>query len=157
MRGGLPGAGRECNRPAVHMRTTGRPFLPRNARGSRPGSAPGGAAETVIKVRELDRFRAVLDCLQVEQDRFAQQLEILVGEDRAGAGGLIAAELVGAATGLGQLIFSGAEYHRADIIVGGCLLIGVIAMAMDRWLLLPVERRTVVRWGLIARDIGAGR
>jgi NitT/TauT family transport system permease protein/taurine transport system permease protein len=70
---------------------------------------------------------------------------------------LIAAELVGAATGLGQLIFSGAEYHRADIIVGGCLLIGVIAMAMDRWLLLPVERRTVVRWGLIARDIGAGR
>jgi ABC-type nitrate/sulfonate/bicarbonate transport system permease component len=62
---------------------------------------------------------------------------------------LIAAELVGATTGLGQLIFSGAEYHRADIIVGGCLLIGTIAMMMDRWLLLPIERRTVVRWGLV--------
>jgi ABC-type nitrate/sulfonate/bicarbonate transport system permease component len=67
---------------------------------------------------------------------------------------LIAAELVGATTGLGQLIFSGAEYHRADIIVGGCLLIGAIAMAMDRWLLLPIERRTVVRWGLVASGRG---
>jgi ABC-type nitrate/sulfonate/bicarbonate transport system permease component len=63
---------------------------------------------------------------------------------------LIAAELVGATTGLGQLIFSGAEYHRADIIVGGCLLIGAIAMAMDRWLLLPIEQRTVVRWGMVS-------
>jgi ABC-type nitrate/sulfonate/bicarbonate transport system permease component len=67
---------------------------------------------------------------------------------------LIAAELVGATTGLGQLIFSGAEYHRADIIVGGCLLIGAIAMAMDRWLLLPIERRTVMRWGLVTSGRG---
>lgn len=67
---------------------------------------------------------------------------------------LIAAELVGATTGLGQLIFTGAEYHRADIIVGGCLLIGAIAMAMDRWLLLPIERVTVVRWGLVASGRG---
>lgn len=67
---------------------------------------------------------------------------------------LIAAELVGATTGLGQLIFSGAEYHRADIIVGGCLLIGAIAMAMDRWLLMPIERRTVLRWGLVSSGRG---
>ena len=67
---------------------------------------------------------------------------------------LIAAELVGATTGLGQLIFSGAEYHRADIIVGGCLLIGAIAMAMDRWLLLPIEKRTVIRWGLVTSGRG---
>lgn len=67
---------------------------------------------------------------------------------------LIAAELVGATTGLGQLIFSGSEYHRADIIVFGALLIGAIAMAMDRWLLAPIERRTVVRWGLIAANRG---
>lgn len=62
---------------------------------------------------------------------------------------LIAAELVGAATGLGTMIFDAAEYHRSDIIVAGCLIIGVIAIAMDRWLLLPIERRTVRRWGLI--------
>jgi NitT/TauT family transport system permease protein/taurine transport system permease protein len=63
---------------------------------------------------------------------------------------LIAAELVGATTGLGQLIFAAAEYSRSDIIIVGCLIIGCIAMAMDRWLLLPIERRTVQRWGLVA-------
>ena len=69
---------------------------------------------------------------------------------------LIAAELVGAATGLGTMIFDAAEYHRSDIIVAGCLIIGVIAIAMDRWLLLPIERRTVLRWGLVA-DAEKGR
>jgi ABC-type nitrate/sulfonate/bicarbonate transport system permease component len=63
---------------------------------------------------------------------------------------LIAAELVGAATGLGTMIFDAAEYHRSDIIVAGCMIIGIIAIAMDRWLLLPIERRTVRRWGLVA-------
>lgn len=62
---------------------------------------------------------------------------------------LIAAELVGATTGLGQMIFNAAEYHRSDIIIGGCLIIGTIAIAMDRWLLLPIERRTIERWGLV--------
>jgi len=62
---------------------------------------------------------------------------------------LIAAELVGATTGLGQMIFGASEYHRSDIIIGGCLLIGIIAIAMDRWLLLPIEQRTIARWGLV--------
>ncbi|HEY7552773.1 MAG TPA: ABC transporter permease [Hyphomicrobiaceae bacterium] len=62
---------------------------------------------------------------------------------------LIAAELVGATTGLGQMIFGATEYHRSDIVIGGCLIIGLIAVAMDRWLLLPIEQRTVQRWGLV--------
>jgi len=62
---------------------------------------------------------------------------------------LIAAELVGATSGLGQMIFGATEYHRSDIIIAGCLLIGVIAIGMDRWLLLPIERRTIKRWGLV--------
>jgi NitT/TauT family transport system permease protein/taurine transport system permease protein len=63
---------------------------------------------------------------------------------------LIAAELVGAATGLGTMIFDAAEYHRSDIIISGCLIIGTIAIIMDRWLLLPIEQRTVQRWGLVS-------
>jgi len=62
---------------------------------------------------------------------------------------LIAAELVGATTGLGQMIFGATEFHRSDIVIGGCLIIGTIAIAMDRWLLLPIERRTIERWGLV--------
>jgi ABC-type nitrate/sulfonate/bicarbonate transport system permease component len=68
---------------------------------------------------------------------------------------LIAAELVGAASGLGAMIFDAAEYHRSDIIIAGCLIIGTIAIVMDRWLLLPIERRTVQRWGLVS-DAEAG-
>ena len=67
---------------------------------------------------------------------------------------LIAAELVGANTGLGHMIFTGAEYHRADVIIVGCLTIGVIALSMDRWLLVPIERRTVRRWGLVTEAGG---
>jgi taurine transport system permease protein len=62
---------------------------------------------------------------------------------------LIAAELIGASTGLGQLIFRAAEFHRTDIILAGSLLIGLIAMIMDRWLLAPLERRTIEKWGLV--------
>jgi len=62
---------------------------------------------------------------------------------------LIAAEIVGAPTGLGQMIFAAADYHRSDIIIAGCLIIGLIAIAMDRWILYPIEQRTVQRWGLI--------
>jgi NitT/TauT family transport system permease protein/taurine transport system permease protein len=62
---------------------------------------------------------------------------------------LIAAELVGTPDGLGQMIFAAADYHRSDIIIAGCLIIGTIAIAMDRWLLLPIEHRTVERWGLV--------
>ncbi len=39
--------------------------------------------------------------------------------------------------------------HRSDIIIAGCLIIGVIAIAIDRWLLSPIERRAIERWGLV--------
>jgi NitT/TauT family transport system permease protein/taurine transport system permease protein len=62
---------------------------------------------------------------------------------------LIAAELVGAPEGLGQMIFTAAEFHRSDVIIAGCLIIGTIAIAMDRWLLAPIEQRTIRRWGMV--------
>ena len=62
---------------------------------------------------------------------------------------MIAAELIGASSGLGQWIFIAQEFARADIIVAGALSIGVIGMVMDRWLLAPLERRTIERWGLV--------
>ena len=62
---------------------------------------------------------------------------------------LIAAELVGAPNGLGQMIFAAADYHRSDIIIAGCLIIGTIAIAMDRWMLAPIEQRTIRKWGLV--------
>ncbi|MPZ88734.1 MAG: ABC transporter permease subunit [Nitriliruptorales bacterium] len=60
---------------------------------------------------------------------------------------LIAAELVGAASGLGYLIYSAAEFHRTDIIIGGCIVIGALGFLLDRGVLARIERRTVERWG----------
>ncbi len=89
---------------------------------------------------------------------FPGALPYILNGVRSGLGfgwrALIAAELVGATTGLGQMIFRAADFSRTDIIVAGCLIIGMIAMAMDRWLLLPIERRTVQRWGMVARSEG---
>jgi NitT/TauT family transport system permease protein/taurine transport system permease protein len=47
------------------------------------------------------------------------------------------------------MIFAAAEFHRSDIIIAGCLIIGLIAISMDRWLLAPIEQRTIQRWGLV--------
>jgi taurine transport system permease protein len=72
---------------------------------------------------------------------------------RAGFGfgwrALIAAELIGATSGLGQMIYSATNFHRSDIIIIGSITIGVIGVAMDRLLLARLERRTVERWGMV--------
>lgn len=65
---------------------------------------------------------------------------------------LIAAELVGATSGLGQYIFVQQEFSRADLIIAGALTIGAIGMTMDRLILAPLERRTIERWGLVGSD-----
>lgn len=61
---------------------------------------------------------------------------------------LIAAELVAVTQGLGFMIFSAANYLRTDIILAGVLVIGVVAVAMDSLILAPIERATVLRWGM---------
>lgn len=62
---------------------------------------------------------------------------------------VIAAELVGANSGLGQWIFIAQEFARTDIIIASALSIGAIGMIMDRWILAPLEKRTIERWGLV--------
>jgi NitT/TauT family transport system permease protein/taurine transport system permease protein len=64
--------------------------------------------------------------------------------------GLVAAELVGATNGLGRWIFDAIDFTRADIIVAGALLIGVMGWSTDRYLLAPLERRTIERWGTVS-------
>ncbi len=65
---------------------------------------------------------------------------------------VIAAELVGASNGLGRWIFEQPARPIADVIVVGALTIGLIGMVMDRWLLAPLERRTIERWGLVGAE-----
>ena len=63
---------------------------------------------------------------------------------------LIAAEMIATSTGLGFLIYNAANFHQTDTILVGIVAIGVLWLITDRWILQPVERRTVERWGLLS-------
>jgi NitT/TauT family transport system permease protein/taurine transport system permease protein len=63
---------------------------------------------------------------------------------------LIAAEMIATTTGLGFLIYNAANFHQSDAILVGIVTIGLLWLATDRFLLQPLERRTIERWGLVA-------
>lgn len=63
---------------------------------------------------------------------------------------LIAAEMVVASSGLGFMIFDAAFYHQLDIILMGVLVIGLLWLALDRAVIVPLERFTVARWGTVS-------
>jgi len=62
---------------------------------------------------------------------------------------VIACEFVAAAsTGLGFMIWDASEYLRMSTVYGGILLLMVVFMLSD-WGLRAVEKRTVVKWGMV--------
>lgn len=61
--------------------------------------------------------------------------------------GLIAAEMIATSAGLGYSLFLARQYYQTDVIILMMILIGVLWLMMDRFLLAPIERRTVERWG----------
>ena len=50
-------------------------------------------------------------------------------------------------TGLGFPIFDAGNFHHTDTILVGIITIGLLWFATDRWLLQPLERRTIEHWG----------
>jgi NitT/TauT family transport system permease protein/taurine transport system permease protein len=102
--------------------------------------------EQAVFTLGASRWRTIVDVL------VPAALPGIIGGLRLGMGfgwrALIAAELVGATQGLGFMIYSAAQYLRTDVILAGILIIGVIAYALDAFLLGPLERTTVERWGL---------
>lgn len=72
---------------------------------------------------------------------------------RVGAGfafrGLIFAEIVAAKTGLGYLIFEGAQTQQTARTIVGMIAVGAIWLLIDQLYLKPIERMTIERWGLV--------
>jgi NitT/TauT family transport system permease protein/taurine transport system permease protein len=64
---------------------------------------------------------------------------------------LIAAEMIGGDRGLGFMLFVAAQEYKTEEVFLGVLLIAVIWMLTDRACLVPLERWTVERWGLVWR------
>lgn len=53
---------------------------------------------------------------------------------------LVAAELTGASKGLGNMIMEASLYFRMDVVILGIIVIGIIGLAMDKFVLF-LERR----------------
>lgn len=64
---------------------------------------------------------------------------------------LIAAEMIGGNSGLGFMIFVSAGEYKVEEVFLGVLLIGIIWMITDRTILVPLEKWTIERWGLVWR------
>ena len=64
---------------------------------------------------------------------------------------LIAAEMIGGDSGLGFMIFVSAAEYKIEEVFLGVLVIAVIWMITDRLLLIPLERWTIQRWGMVWR------
>jgi NitT/TauT family transport system permease protein/taurine transport system permease protein len=71
---------------------------------------------------------------------------------RLGAGfafrGLVFAEMVAAKTGIGYLIFEGAQAQQTSRTIVGMIVMGLLWLAIDQFYLRPIERATIQRWGL---------
>lgn len=64
---------------------------------------------------------------------------------------LVAVEMLAAVPwGLGWLIFGAREFLNTDAMLAGIAVIGAIGLALEKFLFQPLERYTVVRWGMMA-------
>lgn len=64
---------------------------------------------------------------------------------------LIAAEMIGGDSGLGFMIFVSAMEFKIEEVFLGIITIALIWTATDRYLLMPLEKWTVHRWGMVWR------
>jgi NitT/TauT family transport system permease protein/taurine transport system permease protein len=62
---------------------------------------------------------------------------------------LIAAEMIGGDSGLGFMIFSSASEFKIEEVFLGVIIISLIFLATDRYFLIPLEKWTIHRWGLV--------
>jgi ABC-type nitrate/sulfonate/bicarbonate transport system permease component len=64
---------------------------------------------------------------------------------------LIGAEILAGSSGLGYMVMDAKQYYQTDVILVGMIVIGLLWMLFDRLLFAELERRTVLRWGLLQR------
>lgn len=63
---------------------------------------------------------------------------------------LIAAEMIVGTSGIGFLMFDARRAGQVTEILLGMIVLGLLWYFVDSWLLTPLERATVQRWGLVA-------
>lgn len=64
---------------------------------------------------------------------------------------LVAGEMIAGTSGLGYMTIEAVQWYQTDTVILGMLLIGGLWLVLDRLLFVPLEKATVVRWGLVRR------
>jgi NitT/TauT family transport system permease protein/taurine transport system permease protein len=62
---------------------------------------------------------------------------------------LIGGEMIATASGLGFMIFDARQFLGTDVVILGMIVIGVLWMIIDFFMLRPLEKRTIIRWGTV--------
>ena len=63
---------------------------------------------------------------------------------------LVGVEMLAAVQwGLGWMIFGSREFLNTDVMLAGIAAIGLIGLALEKLVFQPLERYTVVRWGMM--------
>lgn len=65
-----------------------------------------------------------------------------------GVRALVGAEMIAGTSGIGFMTIYATQSYGTDIVLVGMLLIASIWLALDLAVLKPIEKRTVVRWGM---------
>jgi len=64
---------------------------------------------------------------------------------------LVASEILAGASGLGYLTIEAVQWYKTDVVLLGMVVVGLLWLLMDRLLFVPLEKATVVRWGMLQR------
>ena len=64
---------------------------------------------------------------------------------------LVAGEMIAGTSGLGYMTIEAVQWYKTETVIMGMIVIGILWLLMDRLLFIPLERATVVRWGLVQR------
>jgi ABC-type nitrate/sulfonate/bicarbonate transport system permease component len=64
---------------------------------------------------------------------------------------LVAAEVIAGSAGLGYMAESASQRYDTPTVLVSILTIGFIWLGLERFILQPIEARTVERWGLVRR------
>jgi NitT/TauT family transport system permease protein/taurine transport system permease protein len=62
---------------------------------------------------------------------------------------LVAGEMIAGTSGLGYMTIEAVQWYRTDTVILGMIVIGCLWLLLDRFLFVPLERATVVRWGML--------
>lgn len=64
---------------------------------------------------------------------------------------LVAGEMLAGTGGLGYMTLEAVQWYRTETVILGMLLIGVLWLIIDRLVFVPLERATVLKWGVMQR------